>query len=141
MAQEKFNLQWNDFSAHITSSFQEMIEDKDFNDVTLVSEDEQYVSAHRVLIAASSSVFKSMMVKMKGKHPMLFLKGVKGVDLSSMLEFIYKGQANVLQENLASFMEIAELFKLKGLSSENRSTPENEITSDIKYPNQNELLV
>ena len=39
--QEKFCLKWNDFQQNINASLHSLREDKDFTDITLVSEDGQ----------------------------------------------------------------------------------------------------
>ena len=40
------------------------------------------------------------------------------------MDFLYYGEANVLQENLESFLALAEEFKLKGLSGSSQSDEE-----------------
>ena len=46
---EKFCLKWNDFESNISSAFRSLREEKDFFDVTLACEDEEQVSAHKVI--------------------------------------------------------------------------------------------
>ena len=43
------------------------------------------------------------------------MKGVKSENLVAMVDFFYHGEANVFQENLDSFLVLAEEFQLKGL--------------------------
>ena len=43
------------------------------------------------------------------------MRGVKSEDLKAIIDFFYCGEANVFQENLDSFLAIAEELKLKGL--------------------------
>ena len=43
------------------------------------------------------------------------MRGVKPEDLLAIVDFLYCGEANVFQENLDSFLAIAEELKLKGL--------------------------
>ena len=40
---------------------------------------------------------------------------MKSDDLSAIVDFLYRGEANVFQENLDSFLAIAEELQLKGL--------------------------
>ena len=44
------------------------------------------------------------------------MKGVAAKHLTSIVDFIYYGEANVVQEDLNEFWALAEEFKLKGLS-------------------------
>ena len=43
------------------------------------------------------------------------MRGMKSEDLLAILDFLYCGETNVYQENLDSFLAIAEDFQLKGL--------------------------
>ena len=43
------------------------------------------------------------------------MRGMKSEDLVAIVDFLYCGEANVYQENLDSFLAIAEELKLKGL--------------------------
>ena len=66
---EKLCLQWNDFQDNIKSTFENLREDKDFTDVTLVCEDVcQQVEAHKVILAASSPLLKKLLSKHCQRH-------------------------------------------------------------------------
>ena len=43
------------------------------------------------------------------------MRGLKSEDLVAIVDFLYCGEANVLQQNLDSFLAIAEELQLKGL--------------------------
>ena len=115
MSGEKLCLQWNDFRENIRSAFGDLRDDKEFTDVTLACEDGQQVEAHKVVLIASSPFFLNLLKKNKHPHPLVFMRGVKYEDLVSMVDFLYNGEANVYQENLDSFLAVAEELRLKGL--------------------------
>ena len=115
MATEKFCLRWNDFESNISGAFRELREDKDFFDVTLACDDEQ-IQAHKVILSACSSFFRTVLRRNPHAHPLLYLKGVKYTDLQSVLNFMYHGEVNVAQEELNSFLAVAEELKVKGLT-------------------------
>merc|ERR1712012_1230819 len=121
MASEKFCLRWNDFETNISVAFRELREDKDFFDVTLACDDQQ-MQAHKVILSACSPFFRSVLKKNAHAHPLLFLKGVKYVDLEAVLNFMYHGEVNVAQEELNSFLAVAEELKVKGLTQNNSSS-------------------
>ena len=52
---------------------------------------------------------------------MIYLKGFQSQDLLAILDFLYFGKANVYQENLDSFLAIAEELKLEGLTGQSTS--------------------
>ena len=112
---EKLCLQWNDFQENIKSAFGSLREDNDFTDVTLACEDGQQVEAHKVILAASSPFFQKLLGRNKHPHPLIYMRGMKSDDLLSIVDFLYRGEANVFQENLDSFLVIAEELQLKGL--------------------------
>ena len=112
---EKLCLQWNDFQENIKSAFGNLREDNDFADVTLACEDGQQVEAHKVILAASSPFFQNLLGRNKHPHPLIYMRRLKFDDLLAIVDFLYQGEANVYQENLDSFLAIAEELQLKGL--------------------------
>ena len=122
---EKLCLQWNDFLENIKSAFGNLREDNDFADVTLACEDGQQVEAHKVILAASSPFFQKLLGRNKHPHPLIYMRGMKYEDLLAIVDFLYRGEANVLQDNLDSFLGIAEELQLKGLMGKtNENDPE-----------------
>ena len=112
---EKLCLQWNDFQDNIKCAFGNLREDNDFADVTLACEDGQQLEAHKVILAASSPFFQKLLGRNKHPHPLIYMRGMKSDDLLAIVDFLYRGEANVFQENLDSFLAIAEELQLKGL--------------------------
>merc|ERR1711936_1236368 len=106
---------WNDFEKNISGAFREIREDKDFFDVTLACDDDQ-LQAHKVILSACSPFFRTILRRNKHDHPLLYLKGVKYVDLVYILNFMYHGEVNVAQEDLNSFLAVAEDLQVKGLT-------------------------
>ena len=108
--------------------------DKDFSDVTLACEDGQQVSAHKVILAASSPFFQKLLTQNKHPHPLIYMRGIKSDDLLAIVDFLYSGEANVYQENLDSFLAIAEEFQLRGLMGKADSDQGSNIDTDLKPP-------
>ena len=52
------------------------------------------------------------------------MRGIKFNNLATIMDFLYYGEANVLQDNLESFLALAEEFKLKGISGSTQSDEE-----------------
>ena len=115
---EKLCLQWNDFKANVNSAFGRLRDDKEFTDVTLACEDGHQMEAHKVILASSSPFFEKILQRNKHPHPLIYLRGFQSQDLLAILDFLYFGEANVYQENLDSFLVIAEELKLKGLTGQ-----------------------
>ena len=114
---EKFTLKWNDFQNNVSQSFEILRAEREFFDVTLVTEDECQVQAHKLVLAACSPFFKKVLRNNQHLHlhPLLYLSGVHSSVLKSVLDFIYMGEVSVEQQNLEQFLAISQKLKLKGL--------------------------
>jgi len=132
MASEKFCLRWNDFETNISTAFRELRDDKDFFDVTLACNGDQ-IQAHKVILSACSPFFRNILRRNPHQHPLLYLKGVKYSDLQSVLNFMYHGEVNVAQEELNSFLSVAEELSVKGLT-QNQSSTQNNKSENYSVP-------
>ena len=140
MASEKFCLRWNDFEQNISSAFRDIRDEKDFFDVTLACDDDSQIQAHKVIIAACSPFFRNVLRKNQtpnqNQNLVLYLKGVKYKELVSVLNFMYMGEVNVAQDDLNSFLAVAEDLRVKGLTqgSGGSERPKSESRSSVTRP-------
>ena len=95
MADEVFTLSWDDFKNKCPKVFKDLWLDTDLSDVTLATEDDGRLSAHKVILAASSPLFKRLLQKNSNSHPLLYLMGVKLSQLQQLLSYIYLGQCGI----------------------------------------------
>ena len=114
MTNEKLCLNWNNFENIVKTSFGELRGVNDFTDVTLACQDES-IKAHKVILSACSPFFKRLLQTHLHPQPLIYMRGVKSIDLVAIVDFMYRGEANVFQENLETFLSLAEEFELKGL--------------------------
>jgi len=133
-AAEKFCLRWNDFESNISTAFRELREDKDFFDVTLACDDNQ-MQAHKVILSACSPFFRTVLRKNPHDHPLLYLKGVSYENLAAVLNFMYHGEVNVAQEQLNSFLAVAEDLQVKGLTQNESSRDDRPKPAPAPPPN------
>merc|ERR1712129_492486 len=112
---KKLCLKWNDFQENAVSAFETLREDREFADFTLACEDGQQMEAHKAILASSSPFFLNLLRRIKHPHPLIYMRGLKSEDLVAMVDFLYFGEATVYQENLDSFLAVAEELQLKGL--------------------------
>ena len=115
---EKFNLKWNDFQTNVSRTFSLLRSEEEFFDVSLVSDDQKMMSAHKLVLSASSPYFKHILTHNKHSHPLLCLDGVSSGELQFVLDYIYQGEVQIHQEQLDRFLEVAQRLKLEGLISE-----------------------
>jgi len=135
MGTEKFCLKWNDFESNISGAFKDIRDAKDFFDVTLACDDDQ-LQAHKVILSACSPFFRNILKRNPHQHPLLYLKGVKYSDLQSVLNFMYHGEVNVAQDELNSFLAVAEELRVKGLTQNNGSQSANTKSSSSSSHHQ-----
>ena len=127
---EKFCLKWNDFHSNASKSFGALRSEEYLHDVTLISDDQHQVTAHKLVLAASSDYFKSVF-KNKISNPFLCLDGVSSADLDNILDYIYNGEVQIYQEHLDRFLSVAQRFKLEGLlGGEQEATEEKEVKDE-----------
>jgi len=111
---EKLCLKWNDFSVNLPSVFSELRHVGEFSDVTLACEDGR-VEAHRLVLSSASPVFRRILQPTLHPHPLVYMRGLKVATLEAVLDFIYSGEANILEDQLEAFLAIARELQLKGL--------------------------
>ena len=129
---EKFSLKWNDFETNVSRTFGVLRKEKEFFDVTLVSDDHHQVQAHKLVLSACSPFFKNILTQNQHSHPLLCLDGIKSDELQFVLDYIYHGEVQIFQEQLDRFLNIAQKLSLEGLTAtgdengpdSNESTPE-----------------
>ena len=115
MAQE-ICVTWKEFQKKGISIFEELRESTDFADVTLVSEDGQQFRGHKVILGSSCPFFMDLLRKNEHPYPLVHMMGVKSVELSAVMDFLYKGESNILQEHLEAFLALAQKLRLNGLT-------------------------
>ena len=128
---EKFCLKWKEYHKNISSSYQELRQQPDISDVTLVCEEDQSVEAHRIILTACSPFFSSILTKNKHSHPMIYMRGLKAKDLVAIVDFVYLGEANIFQEDLNDFLALADELQIKGLTG-SQSKKEEDIENHVR---------
>lgn len=149
---EQFSLCWNNFHANMSAGFHGLLSRGDLVDVTLAA-DGRLLQAHKLVLSVCSPYFQEMFKSNPNPHPIgkmqtislhicvfirifsfltlpflvsVFLKDVSHSALRDLLQFMYQGEVNVKQEELASFISTAEQLQVKGLTgnqNEESSTP------------------
>ncbi|KAI1282131.1 Protein bric-a-brac 2 [Halotydeus destructor] len=127
-ASQQFCLKWNNHTSNLVRTFTDMISDENFVDVTLAC-DGIYIKAHKMVLSACSNYFKELFLVNPCKHPIVILKDMKFEDLRAIIDFMYKGEVNVSQNQLGALLKTAEVLRVKGLTEVNDGE-----ASDVKPP-------
>ena len=118
MNQEKFNLTWHTYKDHLREMLNDMMSLNELKDITLVSEDRKKFKAHKVVLSACSSVFKTIISDPILSSPIIYLKGIQSFEIESILQFIYLGEATFYQERVNEFINVARSLDIKGISND-----------------------
>ena len=113
--EEKFCLKWNDFQENTIKTFSNLRQEDAFFDVTLVSDDQRQMMAHKVVLSACSEYFKDILKSNKHSHSLICLTGITSIELENVLDYIYHGEVQMFQEKIDIFLDVALRLKLKGL--------------------------
>ena len=116
MVSDQFYLKCYSFQENIAKTYRSLRTDTHFSDITLVCEEEQQVQAHRNILAACSPFFNNMLKKNLHPHTVIFMMGVKAEVLVAIVDFMYNGEVKVHQQDLESFLALAQEIRLEGLS-------------------------
>ncbi|XP_044747915.1 longitudinals lacking protein, isoforms A/B/D/L isoform X2 [Coccinella septempunctata] len=112
---QQFCLRWNNHQSTLVSVFDTLLESGTLVDCTLAAEG-KYLNAHKVVLSACSPYFESLLSKHYDKHPILILKDVKFQELKAMMDYMYRGEVNISQDQLGALLKAAESLQIKGLS-------------------------
>ena len=97
--QQQFCLRWNDFQTNMVASFKHLRDEKSFCDVTIAC-DGASVKCHKMILSACSAYFQQLFMENTCEHPIVFLKDIKYEEIRTILDYMYKGEVNVAQEEL-----------------------------------------
>ena len=116
---ENFCLRLNGFENNVKLSWQDLQTDQIFCDITLACDNKQ-IEAHKAILSACSPVIRNILKTDQNSHPLIYLRMVKYRNLQNLITFMYQGEVNVAEEELTSFLDIAEDLQIRGLSEGNK---------------------
>ncbi|XP_053594330.1 sex determination protein fruitless isoform X38 [Microplitis demolitor] len=112
---QQFCLRWNNHQTTLIQNFDTLLESGTLVDCTLAAEG-KYLKAHKVVLSACSPYFEGLLSEHYDKHPVFILKDVKFKELKAMMDYMYRGEVNISQDQLAALLKAAESLQIKGLS-------------------------
>ena len=125
MNQKRFTLKWDTYTDHLREMLQDMMASNELSDVTLVSDDKKHFKAHKVVLCASSPIFRSIIIdsSLSNTNPILYLRGIQSHEIESILQFIYLGQTTFFKDKMDDFLNVAKSLEIKEIGYDN---PKNE---------------
>ena len=137
MAGRAVTLSYIDFERKLPITFKQLWENNEYTDVTLATEDDSRIQVHKVILISSSHFFRNILSHNPHPNPLIYLKGVKMRDLECILQYIYKGSCEVLNENIEDFLRTCRDLLVDGLVSDQTAVNEDDSESgDCNEPEE-----
>jgi len=108
-------MKWTYFIENQNFNLKELLASDTFSDVTLVSDDKKLFSAHKFVLAACSPIMKDLIIKNPHTHPVIYLRGIKSLELNAILHFLYLGQTRFHRSRTDDFFEAGRELKIEQL--------------------------
>ncbi|XP_071528421.1 uncharacterized protein [Panulirus ornatus] len=126
--EELLSLKWNNHRTTFIHILGVLRDKQAYTDVTLAC-DGKFYSVHKLVLSTCSDYFCAMFDKTACKSPVIVLKDIKCEDLEALLDYMYLGEVNVRQSDLASLIKAAENLRIKGLAVPDDEPPNKGIVS------------
>ena len=138
-----FTFCYEEFEFNCHDTFKQLWKDRDFTNVTLAAGDGISISAHKVVLLASSPLLKKILQNNPHQSPLIYLHNILSHDLELLLQFIYLGQCRVNQDNLVGFLEAGKQLQIKGLAvKEKQDRPQETLKEEFvgdRSDNENDV--
>ncbi|XP_034230210.1 protein tramtrack, beta isoform-like isoform X2 [Thrips palmi] len=110
-----FHLRWDNHMESMRSLFERSYYDQAFTDVTISCPDGK-LQAHKLILSACSPYFESVFKDNPCKHPVLIFREIKQREMSTLLEYMYRGEVDVLDSELQPLIQVATDLQIRGLA-------------------------
>uniref|UniRef100_A0A0P4VVG0 BTB domain-containing protein n=1 Tax=Scylla olivacea TaxID=85551 RepID=A0A0P4VVG0_SCYOL len=110
-------LRWNNHEATFCHILHRLRTKQRYSDATLACEGRLFM-VHRLVLATCSDFFDEIFQQTPSDttRAVIVLNEARAHDVECLLDYMYCGQVNVRQANLASLLKTAESLKIKGLA-------------------------
>ena len=135
MESGKINFVWNTLQSTVIGAIREFRELDEFLDVTLLSDEQESIKVHSVVLAASSPLLRNLLQvspELNQNSSTYQLRGVPSLYLNYIIDYIYYGEVLVPVDNVERFLDVASKLQITGLTKDLIERPE--ISQRIQQP-------
>lgn len=112
---EDFLLNWNDHHTLFFQGAERLCQSEEFTDVTLAA-DSKFFKAHRLVLSICSPFFEALFRRLGPDKPVIFLKDISAKHLELLMQYMYKGEIRVKEDELVTVLNAAQSLKIRGLT-------------------------
>ncbi|XP_050697781.1 longitudinals lacking protein, isoforms A/B/D/L-like isoform X5 [Eriocheir sinensis] len=109
------SLKWNNHRSTFFHILSEVRGKHTYTDATLACEG-KFFPVHKLVMSTCSDYFAEIFEKTPCRNPVVVLKDIKRTDLEALLDYMYIGEVDVRQSELAGLIKAAECLRIKGLA-------------------------
>ena len=106
-----FCLKWTNHKNNLETVLDHLHQTEAFCDVTLACNNTS-INCHKMILSACSSYFQTLFMENNCEHPIVFLKDIKIGEVIAILDYMYKGEVNVAQEELPGMIILTIFIKV-----------------------------
>ncbi|CAK1592819.1 unnamed protein product [Parnassius mnemosyne] len=128
---QQFCVRWNSYHTNLQAVFPRLLLTEQFADVTLACESRQ-LRCHKLVLSACSAYLERLLLQNPCKHPIVLMRDMRFSEMQALVDFMYKGEVNVTQEELPSLLKSAEALQIRGLCSSDTAGLSSELAPEGK---------
>ena len=91
---KEYHMKWSEYEVNMKDTFKKLRDNAALFDVTLATEDGQDIKAHKIVLASGSEFFSDIFMSRSNTNLLVYMKGIRNVDLAKIIDFIYTGHQN-----------------------------------------------
>lgn len=133
---QQFCVRWNSYHTNLQAVFPRLLLTEQFADVTLACESRQ-LRCHKLVLSACSAYLERLLLQNPCDHPIVLMRDMRFSEMQALVDFMYKGEVNVTQEELPSLLKSAEALQIRGLCSSDTSN----LSSELGKPESKDFTV
>ena len=137
---EKLGFAMTSYFDHSKVLMSKLLSTGELSDVTIVSDDQVRIKAHKFMLMYYSSVFQNLFASDETRHSsdsILYLRGITYEELKPILEFIYNGQVVCHQKRIPIFLKVAKDLKIKEMNESLSEDKEGNLEVEVETNKEN----